>query len=94
MSSLANQVGQAVTITGQAGNARMGAIVFTEDRTPVYLLGKEEWETENGQTVAVSGTLRSVSLAPNATVDEDGAVSHGMDGDSWILEDATWTLVS
>ncbi|MCP4867292.1 MAG: hypothetical protein GY898_01060 [Proteobacteria bacterium] len=94
MTDLATQVGQTITITGEAGNARMGAIVFTPDRTAVYLLGKEEWETENRQTVTVTGTLRSVSLAPNATVDKDGAVSHGMDGDSWVLEGATWTLDS
>ncbi len=94
MSGLDTRLGQAVTLTGRAANAAMGAVVLMEDRTPVYLLGKEEWDDENGSTVAVSGTLRRRSLAPDPTVDADGAISHGMMGDAWVIEDPTWALVS
>ena len=81
------------TITGVAGNARMGAVVLTDDRTPIYIDGLESWADTDlaGQQVEVSGTLRSRSLAPQATVDADGAVSHGMDGaSSYVLENASW----
>jgi len=94
MSVLDGKAGQPITLTGTAENARMGAILFLSENTPVYIAGKEEWGSEAGATVAVSGTLKRFSLAPTAVVEDDGAVSHGMDGDSWVIEDATWTLVS
>jgi hypothetical protein len=94
MAGLDGKIGQPVTITGKAANASMGAIVFTADRTPVYLSGKEEWDSESGATVAVSGTLRRRSLAPSPVVEDDGTVSHGMAGDAWVIEGATWNLIS
>lgn len=81
------------TITGVARNARMGAVVVTDDRTPIYLDGVDSWDDTDldGQRVEVSGTLRRRSIAPQATVDADGAVSHGMDGaDNYVLENASW----
>jgi hypothetical protein len=90
---LSSQVDQRVTLHGTARNAHQGAVLLMEDRTPVYIAGLEGW---NGafdlKQVAVTGTLRHRNIAPNAEVDEDGAVSHGMAGATFVVEDATWSL--
>jgi hypothetical protein len=82
------------TITGKAGNAHAGAVVLTDDRTPVYIDGLESWDEDglNGKDVSVSGTLRKRSIAPKAEVNADGDVSHGMDDDDvFVLVGATWS---
>jgi hypothetical protein len=71
--------------------AHQGPVVLLEDRTPVYVAGLFEWPDDlNGEDVKATGTLLRTSLAPDPTVDKDGAVSHGAFGDDWVLKDATW----
>lgn len=90
--SLSEQVNQRATVQGVARDAHAGAVVLTEDRTPVYIAGLSEWAGGlSGQPVAVSGVLRRRSVAPTPQVGADGGISHGIEGDSWVIEDATWT---
>ncbi len=93
---LDKQLNSSTTITGTARNARTGAIVMLEDRTPIYVAGLESWDVQlNGIEVAVSGVLNRRSLVPQAVVDDDGAVSHGMDDPSvYVIDGATWELAS
>lgn len=85
---------QSVTLRGVARIARMGAVLLTPERTPVYIAGLEDWPDDlNGQTLDVTGVLRSRKLAPDPTVDAQGGVSHGITGMNYVLEDADWRRV-
>ena len=91
---LAALVGSQTTVTGVARNAHAGAVVLTADRTPVYIDGRESWdETDlDGTKVDVTGVLRRRSIVPKATVEADGAVSHGMDDDDvFVIADPSWS---
>ena len=89
--SLAQHVGQQATISGTARNAMAGAVVLTEDRTPVYIAGLERWDDSfDGSEVRVSGTLVRGSAAPQASTNAQGEVSHGMEGDNFVLQGAKW----
>ena len=82
---------QVTTVAGTARQAMLGAVVLTADRTPVYIAGLPEWDDDrSGEPIEVTGLLRRRSLAPDPTVDEDGAVSHGIEGTQYVLDDATW----
>ena len=89
--TLAKHVGQQAEIRGTARNAMAGAVILTEDRTPVYIAGLERWDdATDGSEVRARGTLRRGSAAPQASTNAQGEVSHGMDGDNFILQSASW----
>jgi hypothetical protein len=91
--SLAQLVGQPVDICGVARDAAAGAVVLLSDRTPVYIHGLDAWDAKyEGKPVKATGVLRHRHVAPEARVDADGAVSHGVSGASYVLEGASWTL--
>jgi len=80
-----------VTFTGEAGNAKLGAVVVV-DGAPTYLAGLDAWpEDVVGKTVEVEGWL-TTSDAHEAVQDETGAWSQGTDGPIRILEDAEWKV--
>jgi hypothetical protein len=84
-----------VTIRGVARDARMGAVVLPEDRTPIYIDGLEEWDDDvSGESIEVTGMLRRRKLAPDPVVGADGGVSHGIHGDNFVLEDPAWSVLS
>jgi hypothetical protein len=92
--SIAQQVGQQAEIRGTARNAMAGAVVLTEDRTPVYIDGLERWDDSlDGSEVRVTGTLTRGSAAPQASTNQQGEVSHGMEGGNFIVQDAKWEKV-
>jgi hypothetical protein len=84
-------LGEAVTLSGCARDAMMGAVVLTEDRTPIYLAGMREWNEDiEGEDVEVKGVLQRRSLAPDPVVDEQGNHSHGVEGTNYVLDGASW----
>jgi len=84
-------VDQEVTINGCARDAFLGAVVLMADRTPIYVDGLAEWQDDiEGEDIQATGILRRRSLAPDPVVDEDGAVSHGVEGRNYVLEGASW----
>ena len=86
------QLDQEITVSGCARDAFMGAVVLTEDRTPIYVDGLREWDEEiEGEDIQATGVLRRRSLAPDPVVDEDGSVSHGAQGTNYVLEGASWS---
>ncbi|MDX2100604.1 MAG: hypothetical protein SFW36_22730 [Leptolyngbyaceae cyanobacterium bins.59] len=90
-----NKVNQEVTIQGTAHNAVLGAIVMTEDYTPVYLEGFEEWDEDLlEKEMLITGILRYKSIAPNATTSPEGEVSHGIDHESYVIENPSYAFVS
>jgi len=82
---------QPVTLAGVARNARLGAVLLTPERTPVYVAGLDEWPDElDGASLSATGVLRSRKLAPDPAIDAQGGVSHGVVGNNYVLEDADW----
>ena len=80
-----------VTIVGTAQNASRGAIVLTDDRTPVYVDGLERWDrSTDGKQVSATGMLRR--RAGEAVVNERGESSHGIPSDRFVLEEASWSV--
>jgi len=88
--SLDTMVDQTVTIEGVARNAAGGAIVMTEDRTPVYLDGMDRWDrTTDGKQVTVKGTLRK--HGGQKTVNDKGEYIHGFPDARFVVEKPSWT---
>jgi len=92
---LDSMVDSKAKIEGTARNARMGAVVLTSDRTPIYIDGLDSWSGTglDGKQIVVEGMLRLRKLAPDPVVDEEGAISHGLQGDSYVVENASWQTV-
>jgi len=87
------QLGTVITVTGTARNAKMGAVVVT-DNGPYYLQGMQEWSEEfDGKQVSVAGTLSSAKLAPDPVPTAKGEQNPGMFGRSQVLANAQVTLV-
>lgn len=90
----ASHTDQVVTLRGVAYDARAGAIVELEDRTPIYIAGLTEWDqTIQGKPIEVTGRLRA--RAPRAPkVPPGGPQVHGLVSATYVLEEAQWTVVS
>lgn len=92
MSSLSQQVGKQVTVRGEADNASGGAIVVTDDNTPVYLDGIDSWDkATRGKQVSVTGILREIG--GQATVNAAGEQLHGYASARLVIENPTHTVV-
>lgn len=90
--SLEKMVDSEVTIEGTARNAAAGAVVLTDDRTPVYMDGMDRWDrTADGKKVSAKGTLRKRGNS-DPLVNDKGEVRHGVAGDQFVLEKPSWTL--
>lgn len=88
---LEQKIDSNVTITGTARNAAAGAVVLTEDRTPVYVAGLDRWEKAfDGKQVSASGTLRRE--AGDEVVNSKGEYSTGIASGRFVLEGPTWAL--
>ncbi|HEX7837759.1 MAG TPA: hypothetical protein VF469_09865 [Kofleriaceae bacterium] len=86
-------IGKTVVIRGTAYDARAGAILELEDRTPIYIAGLAEWDPAlQGKALEVSGLLkeRAARVPP---VPAGGAQLHGLPSPTFVLENATWTVL-
>lgn len=91
VTSLEQMVGRKVTIEGVARNAAAGAVVFTDDRTPVYVAGLDRWDSAtDGKKISASGTLRK--RGGSSLVNTKGEVSEGIPGYHFELEQPSWTV--
>lgn len=94
MSTLESQIDQEITVRGTARNAAAGAVVLTPERTPVYVAGLDAWDlAHDGQPIAATGTLRKRRLTAEPVPGPRGEQVHGIPGEVFVLERATWTLV-
>lgn len=87
--------GKTVTIEGIARDAKAGAVVVNADNEPIFIDGLESWPAEfSGKQVRVSGVLVQKQNFPSATVDSNGAISQGTEGEQLesVLTNAKWEL--
>jgi hypothetical protein len=87
-------VGKTIVIRGTAYDARAGAILELEDRTPIYIAGLAEWDPAlQGRPLEVTGLLkqRAARVPP---VPAGGAQLHGLTSPTFVLEHATWIALS
>jgi hypothetical protein len=85
-------VGNPVTIDGTARNAAGGAVVLTDDRTPIYIDGLQSWDKNtDGKKIKVKGTL--AKRGPDKVVNDKGEHAHGFADDRFVLEKPSWTVV-
>lgn len=88
---LQNNVDTKVTIDGVARNAAGGAVVMTDDRTPIYVGGLDKWDkATDGKKVSATGTLRRQDAGD--LKNDKGEYSHGVPGERFVLEQPTWKL--
>jgi hypothetical protein len=88
--SLSDQVGKNVTIEGTAKNAAAGAVVMTDDG-PLYVSGVESWDkATNGKKVSITGTVRAKD--GGKMQNDQGEHIHGIPGEHFVIESATWAL--
>ena len=86
-------VGKTVVIRGTAYDARAGAIVELDDRTPIYIAGLDEWDPAlQGKPIEVTGLLkeRPARVPP---VQAGGPQLHGLTSSTFVLENATWAVL-
>jgi hypothetical protein len=87
------KINKRITIHGIAQNAMLGAMIETSDYSPIYMEGIEEWENSIlKKSIVVTGVLRRRKLAPDPVVSPKGEISHGISGESFVLENPTWTI--
>lgn len=87
-------VGKTVVLRGTAYDARAGAILALDDRTPIYIAGLVEWDPAlQGKLLEVTGLLntRAARVPP---VPAGGAQLHGLTSPTFVLENAAWTALS
>jgi hypothetical protein len=87
-------IGKTVVIRGTAYDARAGAILELEDRTPIYIAGLAERDPVlQGKPLEVTGLLkeRAARVPPVPT---GGAQLHGLASATFVLENAKWTALS
>ena len=84
-----------VTLIGRARDASAGAMIVpatSEEGVPIYVGGLGTWGEEEGRTVSVSGILRRRAVIPIATFDQEGSVSHGLEGAVWVIDEPDWQI--
>jgi hypothetical protein len=91
---LTRQLEKLVTVEGCARDAGAGAIVLQANSEPIYVAGLETWGDKEGITVTVSGILRRRAVIAISTLDEEGAISHGLDSAVFVIDDPTWKFES
>lgn len=90
---LEDHLGQRVIVVGQAGNAKLGAIVDGPHGV-IYLVGMRAWTGAGvlGEQVEVSGVLERYDTS--ARKGADGLISQGTSGPSWWLRDPSYHLLT
>lgn len=91
---LQDSIGSKVTLRGTADDDAAGAVIAVEDTGKrVFVAGLSHWDkTVRGKAIEVTGTLDRRSIGPEPKVTSTGLVTHGMTGQRFILDGATWKL--
>jgi hypothetical protein len=79
-----------IEVVGSASLAAAGPMVNADDGRRYYLLGVEEWRRDmRGKRIVVTGTLR-LRPAQVQTLSPDQPQSHGLPGETLVIDDAQW----
>ena len=79
-------LGQEVTLNGTARDTKGGAVLLTDDNTPVYIEGLAYWNPAlEGSRTSASGVLKKVKYIPDPTIGDDGGISQGAIGMQFVL---------
>jgi hypothetical protein len=91
---LQDSVGTQVTLRGTADDDAAGAVIAVEDSGKrVFIAGLSHWDKAvRGKPVEVTGKLDRRAIGPAPKVTSTGLVTHGMTGQRFILDGATWKL--
>jgi hypothetical protein len=90
---LSRYLEERLTLIGRALDASAGAMVVlagNEEGMPIYVGGLGTWGDDEGRTVSVSGILRRRAVIPIAAFDEEGSVSHGLEGAVFVIDEPDW----
>lgn len=91
-SELKSALDERVVIEGVANNAKVGAVVITDDEEVVYLAEMKAWPDDvAGKRVVVDGVLHRGQIYPDVE-EEDGITSQGLPGEQWYLEVENYRL--
>jgi len=84
-------IGQKVSLSGIAKDAKGGAVIITPEGYVIYVKGLEFWPSDYlDKSISVSGLLKKEKFIPDPIIEENGAVSTGAYGDQLILENAEY----
>ena len=81
-------IGKEITMTGIAVDAKAGACIQLKNGI-VYIKKWERWESELlGKQISVTGLLKEEKFIPKTNMDENGAITQGVEGDQldFVLE--------
>lgn len=82
-----------ITIEGKALNAKLGAIIETNNGEVFYIIGIDEWPGDvTGKMVKATGSVTSEFHNPTNLKTENGAYKTGISGEKVNLYDAKWEL--
>ncbi len=83
-------IGKQVTVYGEAGNAKLAAVIQTAGRLVIYCMNVPAWpDSVNGKFVTAHGTLEQ-SHAAEAKRSPDGEIGQGTNGPIWVLENCQY----
>lgn len=84
------RAGADVTVAGTARDAKLGAVIVTEDDEVVYFLGLDRWPADvAGMRIVAHGTLEQTDRF-TATTGPSGEVGQGTSGPVWVLYDGRY----
>ncbi|MHA2224792.1 MAG: hypothetical protein ACXAC8_06285 [Candidatus Hodarchaeales archaeon] len=87
MVKLEKNIGQTITLSGIAKEAKGGPVVITIDNNVIYVKGLDSWSPDLvNNRVSVKGVLKKEQFIPHAKIDENGGISSGATGDQYVLE--------
>ncbi|MGH9906101.1 MAG: hypothetical protein ACRD8U_11040 [Pyrinomonadaceae bacterium] len=91
-SELEGSLDQRIVIEGVANNAKVGAVVITDDEEVVYVAQMKAWPGDvAGKRVVVDGVLHRGQVYPDVE-EENGITSQGLPGEQWFLEVENYRL--
>ncbi len=81
-------------LVGKAANSKAGPVVVCGNGRVVHITGIDPWDDDVvGRMVEVTGLVKDNTCEiPKASVDKDGAISQGIEGDAEVVKNASWKL--
>jgi len=83
-----------IAITGIANNAKLGAIILTDNKEIYYIEGIDYWPHEVvGKKVKANGFLKKEYFNEVDLMNKKGEYKQGMSGEKLSLQNAIWEII-